>query len=357
MGLLDKVKETAQKGADLAKEGVKAGQEKLDEQKLKKKVGDLKEELGGVVYAQKSGTTAEGVDAEVEIARLVDEINAAEAELAAADTSDARTTATRRQRGRRQLASRSRRLERRQRRRRRPRGRGPASSSPVDLDSRGRSRAIRSPTSMAPVDDVGGDGHVGDRRRVAASIATSQSPPPSPVSTSRAVFPSCARPATANASGRMRPARSDMSERWRGRRRHRCDPAARQRSSAWTQASNGAHEERVVAGEAEAAPDRGAIGVGDAHARFASTESRHRSSASSSSRSTKRGRKAYVRGLDVIVGEVVDGGHAEVLREQALLGRHVHDEIVRGEPVRGDDVERGVGKVDRGLSSRSENER
>ena len=82
MGLLDKVKETAQKGADLAKEGVKAGQEKLDEQKLKKKVGDLKEELGGVVYAQRSGTTAEGVDAEVEIARIVAELNAVEAELA-----------------------------------------------------------------------------------------------------------------------------------------------------------------------------------------------------------------------------------------------------------------------------------
>ena len=38
MGLLDKVKETAQKGADLAKEGVKAGQDKIDEQKLKKKI-------------------------------------------------------------------------------------------------------------------------------------------------------------------------------------------------------------------------------------------------------------------------------------------------------------------------------
>lgn len=81
MGLLDKVKETAQKGADLAKDGVKAGQDKLDEQKLKKKIGDLKEELGGVVYAQQSGTTAEGVDPEVEIARIVAELNAAVAEL------------------------------------------------------------------------------------------------------------------------------------------------------------------------------------------------------------------------------------------------------------------------------------
>ena len=89
MGLLDKVKETAQKGADLAKEGVKAGQDKLDEQKLKKKVSDLKEELGGVVYAQKSGTTGEGLDAEVEIARIVAEINAVESDLAASvDTGD-----------------------------------------------------------------------------------------------------------------------------------------------------------------------------------------------------------------------------------------------------------------------------
>ena len=85
MGLLDKVKETAQKGADLAKEGVKAGQDKIDEQKLKKKISDLKEELGGVVYDQRAGHTAEGLDPEVEIARIVAEINAAEAELAAGD--------------------------------------------------------------------------------------------------------------------------------------------------------------------------------------------------------------------------------------------------------------------------------
>jgi hypothetical protein len=92
MGLLDKVKETAQKGADLAKEGVKAGQDKIDETKLRKKVGDLKAELGGVVYAQKSGTTADGVDAEVEIARIVAEINAVEAELAEGASDEASAT-------------------------------------------------------------------------------------------------------------------------------------------------------------------------------------------------------------------------------------------------------------------------
>jgi hypothetical protein len=93
MGLLDKVKETAQKGADLAKEGVKAGQDKLDEQKVKRKIDDLKEELGGVVYDQRAGRTSGGVDPEVEIARIVAEINAAEAELAAG-ADDAGDTAT-----------------------------------------------------------------------------------------------------------------------------------------------------------------------------------------------------------------------------------------------------------------------
>ena len=37
MGLLDKVKETAQKGADLAKEGVKAGQDKIDERSSRRR--------------------------------------------------------------------------------------------------------------------------------------------------------------------------------------------------------------------------------------------------------------------------------------------------------------------------------
>jgi len=89
MGLLDKVKETAQKGADFAKEGVKAGQDKIDEQKLKKKIAELKEELGGVVYAKHTGTPPENADAEV--TRIVAEISAAQAELDAGagdDSSD-----------------------------------------------------------------------------------------------------------------------------------------------------------------------------------------------------------------------------------------------------------------------------
>jgi hypothetical protein len=91
MGFMDKVKETAAKGTEMAKSGVKAGQDKLDEQKTRKKIGDLKEELGGVVYAQKTGTGNGSADAEIE--RLVNEIKEAEEELASigdeADNPDA----------------------------------------------------------------------------------------------------------------------------------------------------------------------------------------------------------------------------------------------------------------------------
>jgi hypothetical protein len=80
MSLLDKMKETAQKGVDKTKEAVSAGQEKLDAHKLEKQIGDLKEELGGIVYGQKTGSPPENADAE--ITRIVDEIKTHEAELA-----------------------------------------------------------------------------------------------------------------------------------------------------------------------------------------------------------------------------------------------------------------------------------
>ncbi len=80
MGFMDKVKETAAKGTEMAKGAAKAGQEKLDEQKTKKKISDLKEELGGIVYAQKTGTANGSSDAEIE--RLVAEIKEAEDALA-----------------------------------------------------------------------------------------------------------------------------------------------------------------------------------------------------------------------------------------------------------------------------------
>ena len=87
MGLLDKVKETAQKGVDKTKEAVSAGQDMLEERKLEKQISDLKEELGGLVYGQKTGAPAD--NAETEIARIVGEITATEAELAKASADKA----------------------------------------------------------------------------------------------------------------------------------------------------------------------------------------------------------------------------------------------------------------------------
>ena len=81
MGLMDKVKETAAKGADAAKGAVSEGQDKLDDMKTEKRVKDLKEELGGLLYAQKTGSPAEDFDAQV--TRIVAEITEAQAALAA----------------------------------------------------------------------------------------------------------------------------------------------------------------------------------------------------------------------------------------------------------------------------------
>ncbi|MBM3660133.1 MAG: hypothetical protein FJW95_11630 [Actinobacteria bacterium] len=73
---MDKMKETATKAGDAAKGAAKAGQDKLEEQKLKKKIADLQEELGGVVYAQRTGAANPTADAsfDASIDRLVAEI-------------------------------------------------------------------------------------------------------------------------------------------------------------------------------------------------------------------------------------------------------------------------------------------
>jgi hypothetical protein len=80
MGFMDKVKDTANKAAEQVQKAAETGQDKLEETKLKKKVGDLKEELGGIVYTQRTGTPP--ADAETQIANLVGEIQATEAGLA-----------------------------------------------------------------------------------------------------------------------------------------------------------------------------------------------------------------------------------------------------------------------------------
>ena len=89
MGLLDKIKDTANKAAEGVQKAAESGQEKFEESKLRKRVGDLKEELGGIVFAQRTGTAAE--NAEAEVTRLIGEIQAVEGNLAAlkSDAADA----------------------------------------------------------------------------------------------------------------------------------------------------------------------------------------------------------------------------------------------------------------------------
>ncbi len=91
MGLMDKMKETAAKGAEMAKTGAKAAQDKVEEQKINKKIADLKEELGGVVYAQKTGAEKPTADASFEAAvdRLVAEITQQQEALAGVGAEDA----------------------------------------------------------------------------------------------------------------------------------------------------------------------------------------------------------------------------------------------------------------------------
>jgi hypothetical protein len=80
MGLLDKAKDAAKTVGDKAQEGIKAGQEKVDEHKTKKRISELKEQLGGIVFEQRTGAAPENADADIE--RLVGEIQEAEASLA-----------------------------------------------------------------------------------------------------------------------------------------------------------------------------------------------------------------------------------------------------------------------------------
>jgi len=80
MGILDKAKEAAKTVGEKAKEGVAAGQEKVDDVKTKRRISDLKEELGGIVFSQQTGTPV--ANADVTIARIVGEIQEAEAHLA-----------------------------------------------------------------------------------------------------------------------------------------------------------------------------------------------------------------------------------------------------------------------------------
>ncbi len=71
----------ANKAAEGVQKAADTGQEKLEESRLKKKIGDLNQELGSLVFAQRTGNPAD--DTEAEITRLVGKIQAAEDHMTA----------------------------------------------------------------------------------------------------------------------------------------------------------------------------------------------------------------------------------------------------------------------------------
>ena len=78
MGLMDKVKASAEIGLAKASEATKAGQEKLDQATAKHKADGMLHDLGAAVYADRMGRGTEQTAADVD--RLVGELQAYEAE-------------------------------------------------------------------------------------------------------------------------------------------------------------------------------------------------------------------------------------------------------------------------------------
>lgn len=82
MGLMDKLKDTAQKGMDVAQKGMDDAKEKASELTLKRKFNGLAEELGTLVFRQREGETG----LEPEIDRVIGEMRGVGAQLDAVDT-------------------------------------------------------------------------------------------------------------------------------------------------------------------------------------------------------------------------------------------------------------------------------
>lgn len=84
MGFLDKVKDTAKQVGDKAQELGDKGKEKLEDHKLHKQIEEHQTEIGGLVYAQRTGSGTPESDARID--ELVAAITAAEQEIGANGT-------------------------------------------------------------------------------------------------------------------------------------------------------------------------------------------------------------------------------------------------------------------------------
>jgi hypothetical protein len=66
MGFLDKVKDTAKQVGDKAQEVGAKGKDKLEDHKLGKQIEEYKQEIGTIVYGQKTGGDVGGGDARID---------------------------------------------------------------------------------------------------------------------------------------------------------------------------------------------------------------------------------------------------------------------------------------------------
>jgi hypothetical protein len=90
MGLLDKVKDVANKATEQAKHGIAVGKEKVEDVRLRKQVQELLAEIGDLVVSQRRGTAP--ADADAQIDAKIASITELEAQIeanAAADAADA----------------------------------------------------------------------------------------------------------------------------------------------------------------------------------------------------------------------------------------------------------------------------
>ncbi|MCB0882213.1 MAG: hypothetical protein KDC33_08370 [Thermoleophilia bacterium] len=85
MGLMDKARDAAKKGADMAQRGVEEAKTTGEKAMVKRKATAVAAELGDAVYRQRNGEA--GLEPEVD--RLVDELRSLRAELERLHAEDA----------------------------------------------------------------------------------------------------------------------------------------------------------------------------------------------------------------------------------------------------------------------------
>jgi hypothetical protein len=86
MGFMDKVKDTATKAADQAKQATAAGKEKLEDRNLQKKVNELQQEIGALVVAQRRNEAPDDAASRIDV--KVAEIGELEAQMASNSSGD-----------------------------------------------------------------------------------------------------------------------------------------------------------------------------------------------------------------------------------------------------------------------------